>query len=574
MKSKIITFSVFLLLILTGCSKSSEANAQLDEYLAEIDDMTIEEITEKTSEEVKTFERFLKFFDGEFTNEIESIKKEDERYDKKFTIDTSSVVKALNQFNNAKLTQSFSDYRTTIDVNKAIRLIELPKEIKENIYPEVIYYKDGTTENDPEDLRSYRITHQWKGTKPVDSILFDYNIKYLLDYDVVELSNDNTKANLGNNKINLEKLKDNYVYISVSDSINKILKIEALNEERKVLDDSGSSNGGIAPEEQKEVLSELVSFLKQLESKLKAKDFKNTEELKTYLRKELPDLNYFSDNDGVYHLEKYYHGNVKSVRVYIKKNTLTKQAQFIAKNEELFNSPNQWYSMPTDKGLAFLDENGKVQFTVKSLIYLRKLGNNFYQDDNNTFYHLNKRKKKLDKVRAFGIEAFTNGLSAIQYDENIEEFKLFTLDNKEVKPEKKYQYLVERAKIIFGKREAKFYIIDKNGKEISLKNIKKVYYNAASEDRVPVINSDNKYGFINSKGAIVIPFKYFDVSKFRDGITAVKYNKTYKLINKNGEVIVDTGEDYKGLFEEDENGKRIYVFRNKKYNYKAELIND
>jgi hypothetical protein len=49
---------------------------------------------------------------------------------------------------------------------------------------------------------------------------------------------------------------------------------------------------------------------------------------------------------------------------------------------------------------------------------------------------------------------------------------------------------------------------------------------------------DDKWGFINLQGELVIPCVYDDAKHFNVGYTRVKEGETYKVINKDGKVII------------------------------------
>jgi hypothetical protein len=68
----------------------------------------------------------------------------------------------------------------------------------------------------------------------------------------------------------------------------------------------------------------------------------------------------------------------------------------------------------------------------------------------------------------------------------------------------------------------------------NLKQDKEIF----SESYFPVV-TDEKYGFMNSTGRIVIQPQYDEVGPFRNGLAVVSKDSKYGVINKKNELIVD-----------------------------------
>ena len=88
-----------------------------------------------------------------------------------------------------------------------------------------------------------------------------------------------------------------------------------------------------------------------------------------------------------------------------------------------------------------------------------------------------------------------------------------------------------------------------------------------SEGLAPV-ELDGKWGLINKKGDIIVPYKYDNVSSFypfSKGLAEIKLNGKVGLINKQGEVVVQPkydsiyGPKRTGVTTVELNGKQFYV---------------
>ncbi|QCX40443.1 WG repeat-containing protein [Aureibaculum algae] len=576
---KKLFFILPVLLIVVGCSKSQPIdNEELDHFISKLDDKSLEEIKEEMNSNVKQFESFSKFFESTFSNDIEIINKEDEKYEEEFKIDTSGFGKALHQFNDVVFVQTYEDYESQLEFSKnnsdSSKPMNLGEGVSQIFIPNKIYYHDGEVRTDS--ISNYDVDftfdESWGKTKPIDSIDITYKVTYVKDYDVVEISVDNPTASYNGGEISLVKAEGNYIYFTMSDTLPAPVRIQGYNKEGKVLDRSGYSNNGVAPGEMESVFTEMLSYLKKLQEKLNDDDFENTAEFQEYLKDNLSNLEFFNDNDGIFHRQYYYHGNVKSLKLYFEKDSENREIIFTARNYKPFKDSDDLIAMETEDATVLLNNKGEQVITLNGFDGLENIGGNFYEDYNH-FYYLNRTEKQLDTLLVYDIKALSNGLIGILPEQENEHYTLVTSNNIPI-GSNSYWLLQEVGNIVFGITiDDKHFILDENANAMLLPGVTKVY-DKQSDDRIMVSNTDRKIGFMNSKGKLVIPFKYDDAKDFEDGLTAVKFNGTYKLIDVNAKVLVDTEEDYINFFGEDDNKKRIYKFDygKKSYNYKGELI--
>ncbi len=54
-----------------------------------------------------------------------------------------------------------------------------------------------------------------------------------------------------------------------------------------------------------------------------------------------------------------------------------------------------------------------------------------------------------------------------------------------------------------------------------------------------IIKTNNKIGFINKDGVIIIEPKFNDALNFKNGIAAVKVNNKWGFIDKNGDWLIE-----------------------------------
>jgi len=564
---------------MVSCNHSQSKNSpELNEFISELDNKSLAEIKEEVNNNVNQFESFTKFFENSFSNEIKTIKKKDEKYEDEFKIDTTGISKALNQFNDVTFVQTFEEYESQLEFSKnndgSSSPMKLDEGVSQKITPKTIFYHNGKIRTDS--IANYEVdfhfNEAWGKAKPIDSINITYKINYVKDYDFVEVSLDKPKVSYKGGEINLVKAEGNYIYFTLSDTIASPIKIQGYNAEGKVLDESGYSNNGIAPGKMKGAFTEILGYFKKLQKKLNDDDFENTAEFQEYLKNNLSNLDFFNDNDGIFHKQHYFYGNVKSIKLYFENDSESRETSFTARNYKPIKETDDLFVMETEDATVFLNNNGEPQITIAGSYGLENIRGNFYED-NNYFYYLNINKKQLDTLFVYDIEAYNNGLIGILPEQENDHYSLFNSNNKPI-GSKSYWFTKEVGDILFGiTADHKFYILDENANATLIPGVAKVY-DKLSNDRIMVSDINSKIGFVNSKGKIVIPFKYKNAKGFEDGITAVKFNGTYKFIDVNGKVLLDTKEDDIDFLKKDNQGKRIYSFDYGKvsYNYKGELI--
>lgn len=73
----------------------------------------------------------------------------------------------------------------------------------------------------------------------------------------------------------------------------------------------------------------------------------------------------------------------------------------------------------------------------------------------------------------------------------------------------------------------------------------------SAQDLEPERGPNDYYGYKDSKGNLVIPYKYTHAGKFSDGMAAVRFNKKSGFINKDDKAVIPfTYEDVEGFYED------------------------
>ena len=90
--------------------------------------------------------------------------------------------------------------------------------------------------------------------------------------------------------------------------------------------------------------------------------------------------------------------------------------------------------------------------------------------------------------------------------------------------------------LIFAKTKGKYHLYDMNGKQIGDFSCDDA---RAFIDDLTAFKSGDKWGFVNSKGEIVIKAQYEDAKAFSKGIAGVKMNGAWNFINESNKVVIE-----------------------------------
>ena len=123
------------------------------------------------------------------------------------------------------------------------------------------------------------------------------------------------------------------------------------------------------------------------------------------------------------------------------------------------------------------------------------------------------------------------------------------------------QFISCNSKTGNGQINGKLYLLDFAKRTKTLTNFDKISY---FSEGFAAVKRDNKYGFINESGKIIIEPIFQEVWPFNHGLSAVKINYQWGFIDTTGKFIVDPKYDETQGFDSF-NGKYAIVVKNKKY---------
>ncbi len=589
---------LLIFLLLFPILYTNAQNNRIEEELKNKSNAEIVEVMQEFAEKIADFDNF--FF------RFSSFKGEDEIKEKTIDPFVLDTLNAINQLENAKfdrlsLLQTFTDSCSKIKVEKTWSTIKEHSDTYDLYFtPKKIFFYDGTVATDKLDELEidFSFPEEWPFKKRIDSLECEIKLKYVKDFDIININAINSKANYKGKFIKLKAINENVVEYMHDESID-IFLTEGLNKEGKPLNQSSYistrySNYDFG------LMAGLKDPLQALIKKAEKDTLLPNEKFRNKYIQEFQEL--FSKkpqaSDTIYKKVEY-DGLVKSLKIYIIKNEKSIIANRIIKSTD-FEDIHVEYSDSLD---YLCDNNGNRIFTLPEDFY--QINSNFYED-NKFYYYFNSANNQLDTLKYYSIEKLTGQFVKAQEDE-YEEYILLDNKNNLVGT---FDAIDEREGVISAYKDKDVLIIAPIGTQKWIENIDKLgkfnngfavivinqkygfidktgniiipaIYDGAEEfgDMTTYTSKDNLFpvrkgevwGFVDINNKTVIPFEYEDAMPFSYGITMVKFDGRNRLINTSNQTIAPVGG---GSYSLSTNfGKRMYYI-GEKYDYLGRKLKD
>ncbi len=582
--------------------QAQDINPEMEAFLERIDGASLEELEKELDEGIEGIKAFMGFFDAP-GEEPKMITDEEERLTEPFRIDTSVVKVMTQQFENMGFLQTFKENKSHLKFDKIDddywNQADLSESMEEWFVPRKIYYRNSTPvmsgiENNK---ISFFWEEDWGDIKVIDSIEIDYNIRYTKAYDSLQLTKKTKKLNYKQGVVKVKKIEKNHLYITISDAYADGMYLRAFNKDGKPLGQNSSSFSPTADDSAGDTMAAMLSLLEDVQGRLKKDKFNDVEELKKYLIKNVSKIEGGKDTDGVNHRKYFFRGNIDTIMLYFQTEEGFQTVPFTATNNGLFRKIllNQ-----TKEHLIFMDEDAKEIFRIDERP-LERIGNRFFMEDE-TYFYLNIADKRLNKMEAVNVYETSNGHVFIQqnlehgfiaHDVNLKKLSDLEFSNvwyvnkeyahalshdKEVytidsvgnikKVEGVDEIVIQSEGLTMVRSNEKYGFMDVSGKVI----VPCTYADAEafSEGLAIIKNDEGQYGFVDKTGEIILPLVYNRANSFENGIALVSKGDGYLLINKTGKVIVKT--DSNGYFINGTGVQKTYQLGDKKYDAFGKLI--
>ncbi|MBU3112349.1 WG repeat-containing protein [Clostridium lacusfryxellense] len=286
-----------------------------------------------------------------------------------------------------------------------------------------------------------------------------------------------------------------------------------------------------AKDERHDVVIELHNRLP--ESLINNKEFidiyKNSEYKFIYLSRSYQDISQFTNDFAVVEQKDLY-GYVDKGTSEVIDPKFTSAKAFIEDKAAVFNK-NEWY---------FIDKEGdKILATSEKVEDLHSISEGYASVKINGKYGFVDEKFNKVKIDYDYTTNFYNGVAAVKKGDK------WSIISKDFKAVTGYIYedivfddsnICSRNGIIFAKKDGKYSMLDLTGTSITKDTYEAVKMFASAEPAA--LKKNSKWGFVNSKGKVIIDFKYDDADSFSLGIAPVSINGKWGYINLKGEIVI------------------------------------
>lgn len=592
MNKYIFILSVF---VLFSCTSKNTDNT---EYLFEdIDNLTLEEAIEQIKKQNEDFQKIVAFYDSPgFFDESEAAvyTKDEEKYSElpEF-MQAVDIERGYREYFAAVYLSQENKYpETELKIENDEHGIEIPA--KPEFYTKAIYYHNGSVDTTRRALGHWT---DFPTAKVIDSIHTVASYSYAGEYDQFEVKN---KLEIEGGAIKISKIKGNTVELYLSGTARDYEKIVALNDEGKVLSFSSSTS---TTEGAGKVYKKYAKAFDALAKK--ADKFKSKEELKKEITKTLSKLPSVDDDSRPTIYNAMYKGNVHSIIIYIPKEKFSRKVSVTLVNKNACKSDLVYTFDTENKKYGFTNQDG--EFVIEPTYANLEQSNYLYyylekesKDDESVYetYFLDIPAKTLRLISGIDIAGVPTFDCIIA--EKDEKYAVWGAEGKPVTGyiydmveeipgndklmavaiNRKYGIIDEMGntilpaeysyigdfldnRAIIDKNHKPFAFIDEQGKQV----ISLTQYESVREfsDGLAAVKKNDLWGFINTTGKLVIPFKYNKVDPFSYGVTMAVIDGLAGLIDTKGNEIAPI--ESSSYWVNENFGKRAYNFGGKKYNH-------
>lgn len=421
------------------------------------------------------------------------------------------------------------------------------------IYPTKIYYHDGTTEIPVEKKsisRSFPNDLELKKAVNKFDTEFVFSTPKQLDSIVIPVKN-KLKSKSKGYDFEIIKQDDQSVTFKTNYPDTDFIEVQAISENNKRIKKKSYTILSITQESFKEASNKLIKQIDKVLAiakkdtlmdfeKFKVKFFSNLESLKNETE------NIFNKDSNESYITYTFGTPVKQLIMYYNEGVYERKI-----NNTITLKKNQTYlSDSKDDVDNFYDLNGKLITEIVGNYYYE---NERFYTDLNRYYYFDLSKKQMIPLSYYKIEIVSNNFILAKEDDE-SPFELIDGNNKKIMTVDGYNYDKDFDVTLIHSNN-KYYILNNQNQEpIEIKNIDKLSY---AEKGFFVANKNNKFGFVDSNGKIIIPIEYDEVQPFDDFVDltyqdllfGVKKNEEWGFVDsKNKTVIPFMYSEVKGPF--------------------------
>lgn len=520
-------------LLITGAAARAQINIDSADFAGKSNVAIIQEM-KSFLKQIRAFEKMKQKMDKE------GINGHSERFSPSFRLDTAT---ALQKYRDVVYTDMYLNQNIYGDTSKLSvetqRIRSLDYEgagFRVSLIPQKTFLYDGTVLPGSafnEEHFDMHFGNELTTRKKTDSIQFDVVMQYTAGITSAQLSEASPEATLDGKKITLKTLNGNHAVYNYPAGLH-IIQTEGINAAGRVVDDYQTSSGTGSPELQRRQIAMVSVFMDRMLAEMeKDSTMDNNAFVKKYTDKAVEATGRFENKNEPLYKEISFTSNIQSLKIYTateKKELHTTKTIATWFADDIRADEKSGPTILYDKGGAVIFKSAEEYMQL----------NAYYYGNDSGYYYFNQQTKQMEQLYYFELSRLNNEYVFARKDD---EEKYFILDKNNHAAEDIY---FERAGIeegvIVANKGNDVLLITGNGSKKWLRNTQV----EAFENGYAVIRQNEKYGFIDTKGNILVPAQYDWAEPFShfsdllpgDHLFAVKKGDKYGFVDAQNKTVI------------------------------------
>lgn len=524
------------ILICLFISQLAQAQVDLEKYNKA---STNQEYIDLLTDDFQSLNRFMQFF----LKDNDAPRTPSEVAPLKLAFNQRDYDANINQITQANI--QFYDY--IVDDFFSVKLVKDPSiyssldDIKAPIYLKKVYYYDGTTQDikDKTDINTY-FTAKLALTKSVAKIDIEIAFSTMQKLDSVVLpAKVHQKARHRGVDIEVAEVSDKGVLLKTSSDELAFNEVQAILKDKRRVSSYSSQRSGMHPDKFNLFLKGYIQDINTVLTFANANAKMEYTEFKPALEKKISALetkwmNEFNKSKGVSYLYYEFGEPLDQVVLYNTSETYEKNVM-----KTLINV--------TPKSRFIANKENKTRVYDSNLMLLKEFTaaytpiNDYYFESDFQYFYLNE-KLELEPLTYYKVSDVLNNFVIIEEDDESPQELVDPTNTKRMNVDSFETNNAYNSALI--KSSDSFYLLNSNS--LIPQKIAHVDNVFVADKGYYVVVKNEKYGFMNTEGKIVVPMQYDDVNSFSDMtdllpsdlLFAVKQKDKWGFVDVNNKTII------------------------------------
>lgn len=524
------------ILICLFISQLAQAQVDLEKYNKA---STNQEYIDLLTDDFQSLNRFMQFF----LKDNDAPRTPSEVAPLKLAFNQRDYDANINQITQANI--QFYDY--IVDDFFSVKLVKDPSiyssldDIKAPIYLKKVYYYDGTTQDikDKTDINTY-FTAKLALTKSVAKIDIEIAFSTMQKLDSVVLpAKVHQKARYRGVDIEVAEVSDKGVLLKTSSDELAFNEVQAILKDKRRVSSYSSQRSGMHPDKFNLFLKGYIQDINTVLTFANANAKMEYTEFKPALEKKISALetkwmNEFNKSKGVSYLYYEFGEPLDQVVLYNTSETYEKNVM-----KTLINV--------TPKSRFIANKENKTRIYDSNLMLLKEFTaaytsiNDYYFESDFQYFYLNE-KLELEPLTYYKVSDVLNNFVIIEEDDESPQELVDPTNTKRMNVDSFETNNAYNSALI--KSSDSFYLLNSNS--LIPQKIAHVDNVFVADKGYYVVVKNEKYGFMNTEGKIVVPMQYDDVNSFSDMtdllpsdlLFAVKQKDKWGFVDVNNKTII------------------------------------